>query len=97
MIFVRMRQHDAGQIPPLLNQVADVGKDKINAGKMLFRCKRDAEIDRKPSSAVDITQSVQGEIHPDLAHSAQWRENKFSFSRHHCGPLPAGPVAAWPK
>ena len=51
MILMRMGEHDAGEVFALLHQIADVGQDQIDAGQMLFRGKRHAEIDRQPLCA----------------------------------------------
>ena len=51
MILVRVGEHDAGEVVALLDQIADVGQDQIDAGQMLFRGERHAEIDRQPVAA----------------------------------------------
>ncbi len=48
MIFVRVGEHQAGEIFALLHQIADVGQDQIDARQVLFGRKRHAEIDREP-------------------------------------------------
>ena len=47
---MRVGEHDAGEVAPLLHQEADVRHDQIDAGQMLLRANDDAEIDRHPGA-----------------------------------------------
>ncbi len=48
MVFMAVREHEADDVAPLLDQIADVGQDQIDAGQVLFRRKGDAAIDDQP-------------------------------------------------
>ena len=48
MILMRVREHEADEVFAFLHQITDVGQDQIDAGQMIFRGKRNAEIDREP-------------------------------------------------
>ncbi len=58
MVFMRVGEHQAGEVFPFLDQIADVGKNQIDARQMLFRGKRHAEIDRQPLAAALVAQPV---------------------------------------
>ncbi len=49
MILMRMGEDDAGEVLALLDQIADVGQDEIDAGQMLLGGEGHAEIDRQPA------------------------------------------------
>ena len=66
MILVRVGEHEAEKVAALLDQIADVGKDEIDAGKVVAG-ERDAEIDRDPLPAALVAEAVEREIHADLA------------------------------
>ena len=74
MILVRVRQHQADKAFALFDEIADVGQDQIDAGQVLFRRERDAEIDREPLAvALD-------------ADAAERREHQLLRSRHRQAP-----------
>ncbi len=77
MIFMRMRDHDAGEILALFDQEADVRKNQIDAGQMLFLSKRHAEIDRDPAAAALVAQTVERQVHADFADAAERREDQI--------------------
>jgi hypothetical protein len=76
MIFMRVRKHDAEEIAALLHQIADIRKNEIDAGQILAT-KGDAEVDGDPLPASLIADAVEAEIHTDLAHSTERREDEF--------------------
>src|SRR6266700_47234 len=75
MVFVGVGEHEAEQIAALLHQELNVGQDQIDAGKVIAS-ERNAEVDRNPLPATRIAEPIDREIHADLAHSAQRRENE---------------------
>src|ERR1035437_7697441 len=83
MVFMRMGEHQADEIFALLHQIADVGKNQIDARQMLFRGKRHAEIDRKPDAAALVAQAVDRQVHTDLADAAERREHQFLLRMRH--------------
>ena len=78
MILVRVGQHDAGDVAPLLHEIADVGKDEIDAGQVLFAGERHADVDDEPGAAPLVAQPIDREIHADLADTAERREHEFT-------------------
>ncbi len=70
MVFVRVGQHQAGEILALLHQIADVGQDQVDARQVFFRGKRHAEIDRQPLTPARVADAVDRQIHADLADAA---------------------------
>jgi hypothetical protein len=82
MIFVRVRQHQAYNIAALLDQIADIGENELNAGEIIAS-EGNAEIDRKPPPVLLLAESVKREIHADLADPAERRENELiRVARH---------------
>ena len=77
MILVRVGEHDADEILALLDQIADVGQDQIDAGQMLLAGERHAEIDREPLAAALVAEAVERQVHADLADAAERREHQF--------------------
>ena len=77
MVLVRVGEHDAGEVLALLDQIADVGQDEVDAGQMLFRGEGDAEIDRQPLPAPLGAEPVDRQVHADLADAAERREHQF--------------------
>ena len=87
MILVRVREHQPGEIAPLLHQEGDVRHDQIDAGQIVAR-ERDTEIDRHPGALAALADPIEREIHPDLADPAERREQELGAARHHdvpCG------------
>jgi hypothetical protein len=76
MILVRMREHEAQKIAPLLHQVANVRHDEIDARQRIVG-EGNAEIDRDPLPALLVAEAVDREIHTDLADPAERREYEF--------------------
>ena len=83
MVFVRVREHDAGEVLALLDQIADVGQDQIDARQMLFAGERHAEIDGEPLRVRPSPEAVDRQIHADLADAAERREHQFLFRLRH--------------
>ena len=82
MILVRVREHDAGKVSPLLLEETNVGEDEIDAGQVVAG-EGDAEIHRHPGAPALVAEAVDGEIHPDLADAAERRKDEFSRRCHH--------------
>ena len=74
MIFVGVGEDEADDVAPLLDQKADVRQDQIDAGQMLLGGKRHAAIDDQPCPPPPVADTVDREIHPDLADAAERRE-----------------------
>ena len=51
MILVRVGQHDAGDVAPLLHEIADVRQDQVDAGQVLLAGERHADVDDQPGAA----------------------------------------------
>ena len=81
MILMRMGEHEAEKIVPLLHQVANVRHDEIDAGQRVVG-KSNAEIDRNPLPALLVAEAVNREIHADLAGPAKRREHEISGEVH---------------
>ena len=77
MILVRVGEHDAGEILALLDEIANVGQDQIDAGQMLLGGERHAEIDRKPGSAALVAEPIDRQVHADLADAAERRKHQL--------------------
>ncbi len=88
MILVAVGEDQADDVFALLDQIADVRQDEIDAGQMLLGRERHAAIDDEPLPAPPVAEAVDREIHPDLADAAERREDKFVL-RHRLSP-PAG-------
>ena len=74
-------------IAALLHQIADVRQDEVDARQRVVG-EGNAEIDRDPLAAVLLTETVDREIHADLADPAERRKNKFvGRARHHVIPI----------
>ena len=81
MVLVAMGEHEAQNVFALLDEIADVRHDEIDAGQMLFGGEGHAAIDDEPLPAQAVADPVDREIHPDLADAAERRENEFTL-RH---------------
>src|SRR5262245_41926802 len=86
-------EHDAKQVPSLLDQVADVRIDQINAGQVLLPGDRHAEIDRQPRPPALGTEPVDAEIHSYLPHAAERGEDELILGRGHAGTGNTSPAA----
>src|SRR5690242_13131561 len=86
MILVRMREHDAGEAAALLDEIADIRKDQLDAGKVLFGGKGHAEIHREPAVAALIADAVDRHIHADLANAAKRRKHQLLLRGHQLCP-----------
>jgi len=82
MIFMGVRQHKADQILPLLNQKADVGHDGVDARKMFLVAEGDTEIDREPRPLPATAETVDRQVHADLADAPERRKAEFVGLRH---------------
>ncbi len=89
MVFMGMGQHQADQVLALLLQEADIGHDQIDAGQMFLVAERHAEIDGEPGALVAVAESVDRQVHADLADAAERRKSQFIRSRHHAAPADA--------
>ena len=81
MILMRVGEHQAGEVFALFHQIADVGQNQIDAGQMLLRRERHAEVDREPGAAALVADAVDRQVHADLADAAQRREHQFLCAR----------------
>src|SRR5690242_5904197 len=89
MILMGMGQHEAGKVLALLDEVADVRENQIDAGQMLLCCKRHAEIDREPFAMALISEAIDRKVHADLADAAEGRKNQLLCRCHaQCPPKP---------
>ncbi len=79
MVLMRVGEHEPEEIAPLLQQIADVRQDQIDAGQVVAG-KRYAEVDRDPLPAPLVADPVDREIHADLADPAERREDEFVAS-----------------
>ena len=93
MVLMGVGQHDADEIFSLLDQVADVRIDEIDAGQVLFAGDRHAEVDRQPGSAALGAEPVDAEVHADLAHPAERREDELVVRSDHAGTGNTSPAA----
>ena len=71
MILVRVRQHQPGEVAPLLLDEAHVGQDDVDAGIVLALGKRDAAIDHQPLARILGAIAVEVGVHADLTETAQ--------------------------
>src|SRR5437764_10515622 len=95
MILVSMGQHDSEQVLAFLLEKGDVGHDEVDARQMILIAKRDAEIDRHEAALMAVADTVDRQVHADLADTAEWCESEFVGPRHHAAPVT--PLAAPPK
>ncbi len=77
MVLVAVGEDQAEDIFALLDEIADVRQDQIDAGQMLLGRKRNAAIDDEPLAAPVVAEAVDREIHPDLADAAERREDEL--------------------
>src|SRR5262245_32290496 len=82
MILVCMSENQASDVVALFHQVADVGEDQINARKMLLRGKGHAKVDSQPGAPAFVAQTVNRQIHADLADPAERRKHQFLLRTH---------------
>src|SRR5690606_12465650 len=94
VIFVAMGQHDAGEATPLLLNEADVRQDEIDA-RQLCASEGHAAIDQQPAAVLRRPQSIEGEVHANLAHPAERHEDELALILPAVRHRPA--VAATPK
>ena len=78
VVLVGMGEHEADDVAPLRDQIADVRQNEIDAGEVLLAGKGDAAIDNEPLAPALVTEAVEREIHSDLADAAERRENEFA-------------------
>ena len=96
MVLVRVREHDAENVFALLDQIADVRQDQIDA-RQVVAGEGHAEIDDDPLPAAFVAEAVEREIHADLADPAERRKDEFVARARHaairsvrrCGSPPA--------
>src|SRR3954453_9517014 len=89
MVFVGVRQHQAHQVFALFFQKADVWHDEIDAWQMLLVSKRHPEIDSQPAALMAIAETVNRQVHADLADTAEWRKRQLIGTRHQTAPVEA--------
>ena len=77
MVFMGVRQHQPDQVLPLLHQKADVGHDGVDARQMFFVAEGDAEIDREPGALLAVAETIDRQVHADLADAAERRKGEF--------------------
>ena len=76
MVLVRVGEHEGEKIVPLVEQTADVRHDQVDAGQIVAR-EGDAEVDREPLARILAAEAVEREVHADLAHAAEGREDEL--------------------
>ena len=86
MVLVRVGEHDAGDVAALLDEIADVGQDQIDAGQVLLLRKRHADVDHQPGAAALVAEPVDRQIHADLADAAERREHELALRSGHRSP-----------
>ena len=89
MILMGVGQHQADQVLALLFEEADVGHDQVDAGQMLLVAKGHAEIDRQPRSLMAVAETIDRQVHADLADTAERRKGQFIRPRHQLAPAEA--------
>src|SRR5262249_1656544 len=77
VVLVRMREHEACQIGPLLLDEAQIGQDDIDVGVVLTLGEGDAEIDHQPLARGGGAEAVEIAVHADLADAAERHEDKL--------------------
>jgi hypothetical protein len=82
MVLVRMREHEAQEIAPLLYQIADVRKNDFDTGQ-LIPGESDPHVDHNPAAVLLRPEAIKGEIHSDLAYSAERREHELIGGPRH--------------
>src|SRR3954447_8716753 len=98
VIFMRMREHEPRKVAPVLDQERDVRHDQVDAGQVVAR-ERHAEINRHPGALSTIAEAVERKIHPDLADSAERREEEFGGHQTCTGAGKISPAvigSSWP-
>ena len=84
VILMRMGDHNAAQAADVLLDEADVGQDQVDT-RQVGAGKGDAAVDDDPFARIGGTVAIQGQVHADLADTAQRAEYQFSLpvgSRH---------------
>src|ERR1700676_1805834 len=89
MVFVGVGQHQANQVLPLFFEKADIGHDQIDARQMLLIAEGDAEIDREPRALMAVAETVDRQVHADLADAAERRKGQFIRACHQAAPTEA--------
>ena len=90
MVLVAVGEDEADDVAPLLDQIADVRQDEIDAGQMLFGREGHAAIDDEPFAPPAVADAVDREIHPDLADAAERREHELALSHQSTCPAVGG-------
>ena len=80
MILVRVGQHEADEVFPLLLDEAQIRQHDVDARLALVR-KGDAEVDHQPLARVRRTEAVEIDVHADLAEAAERHEHEFVCRR----------------
>src|SRR5436190_5617509 len=75
MILMRMGEHEAEQVAPLLDEITDVRQNEIDAGQIIAG-ESDTEVDRDPLPLARWAKSINGDIHSYLAGTSERRKNK---------------------
>src|SRR5262245_28066552 len=82
MVLVCMSKNQTSDVVALFHQVADVGEDQINARKTFLRSKGHAKVDSQPSAPTFVAETVNRQIHADLANSTERRKHQFLLRSH---------------
>jgi len=92
MILMGVREHQAHQVLAFLLEEGHVRHHQIDAGQMLLVAERHAEIDREEAALLAVAETVDRQVHADLADTAERGESQFVGSRHYLLPVePAVP------
>ena len=83
MVLVGVGEHDAGEVAALLDQIADVRQDQIDARQVLLLRERHADIDDQPGALARVAKPVDRQIHADLADAAERREHELAVRTGH--------------
>ena len=77
VVFVRVRDDDAGEVGAVLLDEAHVGEDDVDAGVVLAFGEGDAAIDHQPAARILRPEAVEIGVHADLAEAAERQEHEF--------------------
>jgi len=82
MILVSMGQHQADEVFSLLDEIADVRQDQVDARQMLLGGKGNAAVDDQPRPLSAVAEAVDRKVHSDFADAAERGKYQF-WIRHH--------------
>src|ERR1700684_1977764 len=89
MVFVGVRQYEPDQILPLLHEKGDVGHDGVDARKMFLVAEGNAEVNRKPGALPAVAETIDRQVHADLADAPKRGKREFVALGHQAAPAEA--------